>query len=290
LETITDYLTNVWLGMFKLGVITDEISQDVERAITVAKELGLDSIELRGCWNKNIKDLTDREVGEIRKVARSAGLEVICIASPLFKCDVTSEREVGEHVRFLPRLIEITKLFDAMILRGFAFWSTGKAELYWNKIVERLREAAEMCQSEGIVLALENEPATFVGTGREAKTAVEAVASKGLRLVWDPGNAFCAGEVPYPNGYLEARSYMIHMHLKDAVRHKDSGETRFVAVGSGEIDYDGQFKALLKDGYNGCVSIETHYLIQGDGEKSTKETYTGLKRLLKRLNVVILQQ
>ncbi len=271
--------------MFKLGVITDEISQDVKKAIIVAKELGLDCVELRGCWNKNIKDLTDQEAREIKKVAQSASLEVICIASPLFKCNVTNEGEVSEHIRFLPRLIKITKLFDAEILRGFAFWSTGKTDLYWNRIVEKLREAADTCQNEGIVLALENEPATFVGTGREAKTVVEAVNSKSLRLVWDPGNAFCAGEVPYPDGYLQARSYMIHMHLKDAARQKDSGETRFVAVGSGEIDYEGQFKALLKDSYNGCVSIETHYLIKGDGEKSTKQTHDGLKRLLRQLNV-----
>jgi len=271
--------------MFKLGVITDEISLDVERAVNVAKELGMDCIELRQCWNKNVKDLTDAEVRRIKRIAKSAGLEVVCIASPLFKCNITDEKEVEEHLRFLRGLIDIAKSFDADIIRGFAFWSTRSLNQHRNKIIEKLCEAADICESGRVLLALENEHATFVGTGKEAKNVLEAVGSKSFRLVWDPGNAFCAGEVPYPDGYLQVRKDMVHMHLKDAVRDKDNGEIRFVAVGSGEIDYEGQFKALIEDGYSGCVSIETHYLIQNDGEKSTRETYAGLKKVLKKLNI-----
>ena len=271
--------------MFTLGVITDEISLDVEKAIGVAEELRLDYIELRGCWEKNVKDLTDPDIQRIKKTAKSAGLGVVCIASPFFKCSITDKDEVSEHLGFLPRVVEIAKQFDAEIVRGFAFWSAGNLGQYWTAVVERLAEAADICKSEGVILALENEPATFVGTGREARAAVEAVGSKSLRLVWDPGNAFCAGEVPYPDGYLQARDYMVHMHLKDAVRYKHSGKVRFVAVGAGEIDYEGQFEALIEHGYSGCVSIETHYRIHDDGEKSTRESHAGLESVLKRLNL-----
>ena len=269
--------------MFKLGVITDEIALDVEKAIGVAAELGLDNIELRECWEKNVKDLTDAEIRSIKKDAKLAGLEVVCIASPFFKCSTTNENEIIEHLGFLPRLAEMTKLFDAELVRGFAFWTAGDSDRYWNTIVDRLAEAADICTSEGVTLVLENEHATFVGTGKEAKAAVEEVDSKSLRLVWDPGNAFCAGETPYPAGYVQARDYMVHMHLKDAVRDKDTGKVRFVAVGSGEIDYEGQFAALIEDGYSGCVSIETHYSIRGDREAATRETHAGLARILKKL-------
>ncbi|MBS7614648.1 sugar phosphate isomerase/epimerase [Candidatus Bathyarchaeota archaeon] len=255
----------------------------MKKAISVAKELGLDCIELRGCWNKNIKDLTNAEVQKIKAMAKRSGLKVVCISSPFFKCNVTNEKEVKEHLKFLPRVIEITKLFDSKIVRGFAFWSVKNPGQYWNAVIENLREAAEKCNEEGVVLALENEYSTLVGTGKESKKAIEEVGSKNLRLVWDPGNAFCAGEVPYPDGYLNARDYMVHMHLKDAVRDKKTGEVRFVAVGSGEIDYEGQFEALKKDKYNGCASIETHYRINNDGEKSTRETYNGLKQILNNL-------
>jgi sugar phosphate isomerase/epimerase len=269
--------------LFKLGVVTDEISQNVEKSISVAEELGLDCIELRGCWNKNVKDLTNAEVRKIKKQSSAAGLKVVCIASPLFKCNISSEAEVKEHVGFLPRVVKIAKFFDASIVRGFAFWSVKSPERFRDKVIENLQAAANICGNEDIVLALENEPATFVGTGKEARKLVNAANSENLRLVWDPGNAFCAGETPYPDGYLQARGFMAHMHLKDAVRDRRTGKNRFVAVGNGEIDYEGQFKALVNDRYDGCVSIETHYLIQGDGEKSTRETCQGLRNLLKRI-------
>ncbi|RJS75312.1 hypothetical protein CW712_04830 [Candidatus Bathyarchaeota archaeon] len=83
--------------MFKLGVITDEISQNVEKAVEVSTQLGLDCIELRGCWNKNIKDLTDLGVRRIKQLAASASLEVVCLASPFFKCHITNQTEVQEH-------------------------------------------------------------------------------------------------------------------------------------------------------------------------------------------------
>jgi len=271
--------------MFELGVITDEISLDVEKSVSVAKDLGLDCIELRGCWDKNVKDLTNTEVQKIKNIAERAGLKVICVSSPFFKCNITSESEVREHLGFLPRVIEITKLFDAKIVRGFAFWSVKDTKQYWSAMVGKLREAADLCREEGLVLALENEYSTIVGTGKESRKAIEEVGSKSLRLVWDPGNAFCAGDIPYPDGYLQARNYMVHMHLKDAVRDKDTGEVRFVAVGSGEIDYIGQFKALTDDGYDGCVSIETHYRIQGNGEKSTRDLCAGLKKILDNLGL-----
>ncbi|HIE13919.1 TPA: sugar phosphate isomerase/epimerase [Candidatus Bathyarchaeota archaeon] len=271
--------------MFRLGVITDEISRDVERAIKIAESLKLECIELRQCWNKNIKDLSDLELRRIRRLAKNSGLEVVCIASPLFKCNITKENKVKEHLNFLGRLIEITKFFDAEILRGFAFWSIKNPDQYWDEIIERLREAADICRSEGVIYALENEAATFVATGSDAEKAIKEVRSKSFRATWDPGNAFCRGEKPYPDGYLKVRDYIVHMHVKDAVIDKEKGKYMFVAVGSGEINYKGQLEALIRDGYNGCLSIETHYRLSGDGEKSTKESLTGLRKMLRELGI-----
>ena len=96
-----------------MGVITDEISLDIERDMVVARDLELECVELRQGWGKNIKDFADSELRKVRKMAKSAGLEVVCISSPLFKCNVDDDKEVRDHLRFLPRVVEITKFFDA---------------------------------------------------------------------------------------------------------------------------------------------------------------------------------
>lgn len=273
--------------MFRIGVITDEISSDICKAVKVAKDLGLGCVELREVWGKNVKDLTDGDIRRIRRILRVADLEVVCIASPFFKCSIANEEEIREHFRLLRRVVEIAKLFDTELVRAFAFWKVGSLDRFWGEIVEKLCEAVDLCRSEAVTLALENEHATFVGTGHEARRVVEAVGSENLRVTWDPGNAFCAGEPPYPDGYREIRDHMVHMHVKDAVLDTRVGKHRFVAVGAGEIDYEGQLKALLDDGYEGCISIETHYRLPNDGEKSTRETFGGISRILGKLGVCI---
>jgi len=52
-------------------------------------------------------------------------------------------------------------------------------------------------------------------------------------------------------------------------------------VGGGIIDWKGQIQALRKDGYEGTMSLETHYL-RADGNKveSTRESLEGLLKLL----------
>ncbi len=272
-------------GMFRMGVITDEISRDLGRAVEVARDLNLECVELRDVWSKNVKDLKNVEVRKVKRLLQAADLDVACIASPFFKCHLASNQEVQEHLQFLPRLIEIAQALDTDLVRVFAFWTVGSLDQHWNEIVERLREAVEIAEAEGAILALENEHTTYLGKGCEVRRAVEEVGSGSLRVVWDPGNAFCAGEVPYPDGYREARDYMVHMHVKDALLDPETGKPRFVRVGTGEINYDGQFKALLDDRYEGCVSIETHYQLPNDGERSTRETVEGVKEILRKLGV-----
>src|SRR5580700_6160680 len=73
---------------FRIAVINDEISQDFGRSCEVtAREFGLEWIELRAMWNKNILNLDANEVAEARRILEKYKLRVTDIASPLFKVD-----------------------------------------------------------------------------------------------------------------------------------------------------------------------------------------------------------
>src|ERR1700739_200880 len=73
---------------FRVAVINDEITQDFGRACEVAaREFGMDWIELRGMWNKNLLKLDSKEVDEARRILEKNNLRVTDIASPLFKVD-----------------------------------------------------------------------------------------------------------------------------------------------------------------------------------------------------------
>src|SRR6202171_4079819 len=54
---------------FRVSVINDEISQDFGRACEVAsREFGMQWIELRGMWNKNLFKLDAKEIEEARRI------------------------------------------------------------------------------------------------------------------------------------------------------------------------------------------------------------------------------
>src|ERR1700722_5260463 len=73
---------------FKVGVISDEISQDFDHACSViAKDFGLQYVELREIWGKNLQSVTDAQIAEAQKIISKYGLHVTDISSPLFKVD-----------------------------------------------------------------------------------------------------------------------------------------------------------------------------------------------------------
>ncbi len=79
--------------------------------------------------------------------------------------------------------------------------------------------------------------------------------------IYDPGNDIYdpAGETPNPDGYEAIRPYLSHILIKDAV--KTEGEPVCVKIGQGLVGYEALLPRLLKDGYDGYLSLETHYRV-----------------------------
>ena len=247
--------------MFKLGVMTDEISQDFEHAVRVCREYQLQTVEIRSVWDKPPQSLTDDDVSEIARILEPTGMKVSNIAAPFYKCDVDNDVECDAHLQILARCLEIGRRLETNIVRGFTFWNTGRTDEIWGKILERFREPVQMVADAGGILAIENEAATSVATARLLQRFLEDVNAPHVRALWDPANEVFAegGERPYPDAFERIEQHMVHFHLKDARRDQESGEPRCVPIGEGVIDWQGQFRALLASDYDGSASLETHW-------------------------------
>jgi len=246
--------------MFKLSVISDEVSQDLERVAKFAKRFNLDGIEIRTIWNKSPQDLVE-DIPKIKEVLSKYNLEVCCIASPFFKANLDSEEEYKKHIDILKKVIELAKSLDTNLIRGFTFWRKGPLEQYLDKILEKFGEPLDIIKSEGVILAIENEPSTHVNNGLRLAQFLDALKeNKYVKALWDPGNDIFdpEGEIPYPDGYKYVRGRIVHVHIKDGKR-LGPGKYEPTPVGEGDVDYLGQFKALKEDGYIGYLSLETHW-------------------------------
>jgi len=285
---------------FRIAVINDEMGQDFGRACEVAaQEFGMEWIELRGMWNKNILNLDAKEIAEARRILEKYKLRVTDIASPLFKVDwpgapkskfspkgaqFNADFTYEQQGEVLERSIALAKAFQTERVRCFDFWRLEGPEPYRAAISAKLLEAATSASKQGIILVLENEFACNTATGAEAAQVLEAVQSPSFMVNWDPGNAAARGETPYPDGYnLLPKNRIGHCHCKDIAKITDaSGEPAWAAMGAGAIDWTGQFAALKRDGYHFAVSLETHWRGAATPEESTRQSWAGMKRQLQK--------
>ena len=248
--------------MFKLSVITDEISQDFDHAVRVATEYGVTAVEPRSVWDKPPQELTDEDCQIIKHIADDAGMQICCIASPLFKCDLGDEDQYQTHLEYLRHFAQMAHMWDCQIIRGFTFWKTAPAKDVWQQLLDAYEEPLRICQQEDIYIGLENEHSTHIATAQEAAQFYEDIDHPRLRAIWDPANEVFApqGERPFPEAWERMKPWLIHMHIKDAVKDPNSPEgARCVAVGEGIIDWRGQLEALLDMDYEGACSLETHW-------------------------------
>jgi len=280
--------------LFRTAAITDEFSPDLESAALSMAESGLTGAELRMVFGKNIIDLTGAELDQACEIVTRHGLEVISIASPLLKCvlpdapDVDSrfQQDVfasahtyADQPRLAERAFEIAGRTGARIIRVFSYWRTVNPETCFDRTARALENLAAQAALAGCTIGLENEHACNIATGRETARMLEAVPLPNLKSVWDPANAYVSGETPYPDGYRRLPAERIaHVHAKDC--QMEGRRPVWCALGEGAVDWKGQIQALAQDGYQGWISLETHW----EGPRGDKnEASTICARNLKAL-------
>jgi sugar phosphate isomerase/epimerase len=284
--------------LFQLSVITDEISQDFGHAVEVAAgEFGVGYVEIRGLWKKNIVKIDEKEVAEAKRILAKHDLKVTDIASPLFKVDwpgapkskyspkgssYGADFTFEQQDEVLERATAMAKAFGTNRVRLFDFWRLEDDKPYRDAMDAKLRGFSDKAAKNNIVLILENEYECNSGTGAEAARTLAAVPNKNFMINWDPGNAAALGEKAFPEGYAKVPKNRIgHMHLKD-VQKKPDGTFGWAAMGKGIIDYAEQFRAMLRDGYRGTMSLETHWDGGGTPEESSRICMAGTKELLRK--------
>jgi sugar phosphate isomerase/epimerase len=263
----------------KISILTDEVSADPETAIELGAGWGVRDFEMRGYYANRVPLLSKYQKQRLSEVLSETQARIIAFGPGLFKVshptacaprsplawmdvagyDAWSETQhlLKTHLNeLLPASLDYANEMGVRLLVIFGFDRAGApAGQAAEEILNCLRLAAERAAAAGIQLAVENEAGFWADTGAHTAQMVRLVNHPALGVNWDPGNAFFAGDEPYPAGYQSVRGLVRHVHFKDAQRSQ-AGELEYVA--EGQVDWGGQIRALAEDGYEGYISIETH--------------------------------
>ena len=257
----------------ELAAITDEFSPDLNPAAAAMAAIGMTACELRVVWGKNIMNLDDDEVKRAMDVLSAKGIRVLGLSSPILKCTLPEGGEVDsrfqqdifgatftmdDQPRLVERAIRLCEMTGARLVRVFSFWRTVDPGRCFEPACRAIEKIAGQFKAHDIVCGIENEHACNIGTAAEAAKFLAAMPHSHVQLVWDPANALVAGEQPYPYGYsLLPKDRIAHVHAKDCAM--DSHKPIWGPLGTRHVDWKGQIAALLRDGYRGAVSLETHW-------------------------------
>jgi L-ribulose-5-phosphate 3-epimerase len=276
---------------FKLGVTTDEIAPDLETALRFLNEFGLQWAEIRNLWGKYVTDLPLEDIRKARRLLDESKVRLSVLDTALYKCALPGLKTARptrddypyeQQDALLGRALERAELLGTRFIRIFSFWRTEDVEAGWPRMVELLNRCAERARAAGCVLLVENINGGLVETSAESAGLLASVTSPALGLAWDPNNAFCAPEIPFPDGYaLLDKKRIHHIHLRDARHNATTGKCDWMPTGKGEIDNLGLLRTLLKEGYQGTLTLETHYQRPDKNkELATRESLEGLLNLI----------
>lgn len=284
----------------KISLVTDEISADPETAIELGVEWGIRDFELRGFYTDRVPNLSAYQKERLQEILATYEASIIAISPGLFKIPypVASREQASlawmdqamfrgwqslhDEVKYhceelLPASIEFAQALGVKFIVSFSFQRgkqpPGPAP---DEVKEILRNGAEQVGAAGMQLLIEVEDEFWADTGQRTAALVESIDHPALGVNWDPGNAFMAGETPYPDGYHAVRPWVKHVHFKDAELDSQA-QRRYVL--RGQIDWAGQIKALAADGYAGYISIETHLRPK---VKAAREEVEIVRRLIKQ--------
>lgn len=286
-------LANDSSSRIRLAVTTDEIDDDLGIALDFLGRHGLDHCEIRHLWGKYNTSLPIEKIRHAKTLLNDAGIRLAILDTGFFKVPLPDSnsadgaKALKKQWDLLDRAFERAELLDTRLIRTFAFTYPRGGQpdpAAYPRVFELVAKSAERAQRAGFRLAVENVAGSYVETAAHAAEMLAQVRSPALGLTWDPNNSARAGDdEPFPAGYESLDSSRIwHVHVRD-YRRTAEGEFEWCGVGDGEFDHVGQLRALLKDGYDGVVSLETHYTIEGSKAAASEHSLKGLQAAVRRV-------
>lgn len=238
------------LNNFRISGFADEASPLLSEQIRLLNGLNVGFMEPRVVNGKNIVDLSDAELCEMKKELDEGGVAVSCIGSPIGKISIDAPME--PELRRLDRALTAAEILGAPYVRVFSFFlDADKAEERRNEVLDRFSQFMRVAEGRNAFLAHENEKGIYGDTALRCLDLMKNFSDSGLKCIFDPANFLQCNE-PTDRAFELLRDYVAYMHIKDAYL----GRPEVVPAGHG----DGHIREILSSlaGKEMFLSLEPH--------------------------------
>ena len=247
-----------------LSAFADEYCPELEKQLIALGVFDITHIELRFADKKNVSDMNDDEIANLKNLLEKYEIKVNSIGSPLGK--ITIDGDIKAHLEKTERVCQIAQKLDAPYVRMFSFYPPKGENIaaYKDKVFETVGKMIEIAEKYGVRLCHENEARIF---GEQPENCLELLAYFGGRLgcVFDMGNFALEGYDPMA-AYGMLEPYIDYFHIKDAL-----SAGAIVPPGKGEAKIEEILGLFAQKGRQTFVTLEPHL-----------QTFSGLNALTDR--------
>ncbi|HEX6268687.1 MAG TPA: sugar phosphate isomerase/epimerase family protein [Anaerolineales bacterium] len=230
----------------------------IETVIAKATGYGYDGIEWRGGSQGHVQpDMPAGRKALLRQRSSDAGLMSLAVtAYTSFVSNSAEERQA--NVDELRRYADLAAELGANYVRAFLGElpkGTNLDSSVYEKISDCLNAASEYANSVGAKIAIEPHD-DFVRSTDVAPVFNQSQSHHALRVIWDIGNAFAAGEDP-ADGFALLKDHLGYVQVKDGKGR--AAQWRLCPVGAGDVPLGRAFDLLIANDYQGAFSVEWEY-------------------------------
>ncbi|MFX0103362.1 MAG: sugar phosphate isomerase/epimerase family protein [Candidatus Hodarchaeota archaeon] len=251
----------------KISVLTDEFKEpDFEKVAEYLSSQDFEYVELRGVWIKNVFNLDDMDIAELKDIFKDTGLKVSSISGGLMKTQWPGPKDEPEdqnvmddgtpiveyQLKMADNCIKIADELDIKYIRAFGFHKLAIFEdEMWPDWFDAMKQLIKKVKDAGKTIIIENEAGCIVSDVASIERTFNELKSDNCRLLFDPGNLLAGGEHVTPEVFEKVKELTEYIHVKD-------WKGKWCIIGEGDVGWKTIAEMFVNDGYDSFWSVETH--------------------------------
>lgn len=231
---------------------TDHVTEAQDPVLEQLKAIGFDSVEVPVFATDDLKPYE-----RLGQRLQSLGLRATAVTVSTPEANpISAEPAVREAaVAKLSRVLECCEAFGCEVLCGplhsalGSFTGVGPTEDEFRHGVDTIRKVAEVAQKRKVLLAMEylnRFENYFLTTAADTVRFIEAVDHPSCKMMYDSFHAHIE-EKDQAKTIASCIKHVAHVHVSE----NDRG-----TPGTGQVDWDGYFRAFKEANYDGFFTIE----------------------------------
>lgn len=239
-----------------IGIVTDEITRDLGKALDIAGGWGISRFELREGVKARFPGFTSEEVSLVDH-AIQAGAKITAVSPGIFKGNVEEAAQRKRELEIVfPKAIELAQRFACNTVIAFSFDGCDGAPANRLQVLRAFEEIGEQAAEAGVTVAFENEPHFWIDKPQDTVALLEEIGHPALRINWDPANLHWSGQKPDAEAFALLKPYLVNLHVKDFTPEDKAVPWR--PLGDGIVPWKDLLPLIVGESELQHLTVETH--------------------------------